>query len=159
MNELTPNEDQFPPSDRQIESVESGSFFLLLAAAALQVFLEHGVKDCQERTLFRVWHRPGRFLQVRPPRPCCFVVCLRHSVFAPSLSRKNTDIRARDLQLVGWVRNLPDGRVECVAEGPKEQLDALHEWMKVGPKHARVSGVEVQWSDATGEFTSFSVRQ
>jgi acylphosphatase len=66
--------------------------------------------------------------------------------------RANTEKVAKALSLQGWVRNLKDGRVEVVAEGPKEKLDLLVEWMRKGPPHAAVTGVAVGWSEATGEF-------
>lgn len=49
--------------------------------------------------------------------------------------------RAQQEGLAGWVRNLPDGRVELVAEGPAVALDALAEALTQGPPHAHVSQV------------------
>lgn len=65
---------------------------------------------------------------------------------------------ARDLGLVGWVKNNPDGTVEIVAEGPKEKLGNLIIWSKKGPPLARVEDVKVDWQGITGEFSSFDVR-
>ena len=62
---------------------------------------------------------------------------------------------ARDLGLIGWVRNNPGGRVEIVAEGPKEKLENLLTWAKSGPTLARVDDIKVAWEKATGEFTNF----
>jgi acylphosphatase len=64
---------------------------------------------------------------------------------------------AQTLQLTGWVRNLPDGSVQAVAEGPRTQLERLIAWCEHGPPAARVSAVEASWSDATGEFEDFRV--
>jgi len=47
--------------------------------------------------------------------------------------------------LSGWVRNLPDGRVELMAEGDRPQVEALILWCREGPPDAQVKGVEVQW--------------
>ena len=69
--------------------------------------------------------------------------------------RASTDAMARQLHLTGWVRNLADGRVEVVAEGPREALDRLVAWCRQGPRDARVEGVEMVWGEATGEFGGF----
>ncbi|RME35652.1 MAG: acylphosphatase [Gammaproteobacteria bacterium] len=63
--------------------------------------------------------------------------------------RASTCERARELGLPGWVRNLPDGRVELVAAGPVERLKALEEWLWQGPPMARVTGVDSR--PCTGE--------
>ena len=63
---------------------------------------------------------------------------------------------ARKLGLGGWVRNLPDGRVEAVAEGEREAVERFIEWCRRGPPHARVDGVEVTWENPSGE-TDFRV--
>ncbi|MDQ7790633.1 MAG: acylphosphatase [Clostridia bacterium] len=66
---------------------------------------------------------------------------------------------ARPLGVAGWVRNLPDGRVEAVAEGKEQALRSLIEWCRQGPSWAAVNGVEEEWSDPTGEFDGFSVKR
>jgi acylphosphatase len=70
--------------------------------------------------------------------------------------REITDL-ARKLGLTGWVRNLPDGRVEATAEGEKLKIDELVRFCHLGPAGARVRNVEVEWSDFTGEFHSFKI--
>lgn len=72
--------------------------------------------------------------------------------------RAETQAKANSLELVGWVRNLADGRVEIVAEGEREKLEKLIAWSKLGPAPAQVSGVEVFWQEATGEFAKFGLR-
>ncbi|MEY2976999.1 MAG: acylphosphatase [Prochlorotrichaceae cyanobacterium] len=47
--------------------------------------------------------------------------------------------------LAGWVRNLPDGRVELVAEGDRPQVEALILWCREGPPEATVTAVELSW--------------
>jgi len=50
---------------------------------------------------------------------------------------------ARLLGLAGWVRNNPDGAVEVLATGTREQINALHEKLRMGPRAARVDDVQV----------------
>jgi acylphosphatase len=63
--------------------------------------------------------------------------------------------RARSSGLTGWVRNLPDGRVEAVIEGEEEPVHALVEWCRQGPPHATVEGIEVTWEGCSGDFSGF----
>jgi acylphosphatase len=70
--------------------------------------------------------------------------------------REITDV-ARRAGITGWVRNLPDGRVEAVGEGEKEMLEELVRFCHVGPKGARVAGIDVEWSDFKGEFRGFKI--
>ena len=72
--------------------------------------------------------------------------------------REITDV-ARNIGITGWVRNLPDGRVEAIAEGDKEMLEELVRFCHIGPSGARVSGVKVEWSDFKGEFRGFRITQ
>ncbi|MBI3344940.1 MAG: acylphosphatase [Gammaproteobacteria bacterium] len=55
--------------------------------------------------------------------------------------RRATRQQALSLGLAGWARNLPDGRVEVVASGEEVQVQALCDWLRVGPPHARVTEV------------------
>jgi len=64
---------------------------------------------------------------------------------------------ARRLGIFGWVRNLPDGRVEVLAEGERARLDELIRFCHVGPRGAVVRKVEVEWSDYLGEFRGFRI--
>lgn len=73
--------------------------------------------------------------------------------------RLSTIYIARELGLVGWVRNTENGGVEIVAEGPKEKLENLVKWAHKGPPIARVEKVEVEWQKATGEFTEFGIKK
>jgi acylphosphatase len=72
--------------------------------------------------------------------------------------RAATAEQARALGLHGFARNLDDGRVEIVAEGPRPQLEILAAWARHGPTHARVTEVREEWDEFRGEFTDFSVR-
>jgi acylphosphatase len=66
--------------------------------------------------------------------------------------------RARFLRLAGYVGNLDDGRsVEVVAEGPRQDLEQLLEYLREGPRSARIEQVEVDWREATDRWTDFGV--
>lgn len=65
--------------------------------------------------------------------------------------------RAEHYRLSGWVQNTPKRTVEAVFEGEEEDVRAMVEWCRRGPALARVIGVEVDYSSATGEFTDFRV--
>jgi acylphosphatase len=64
---------------------------------------------------------------------------------------------ARARGLVGWVRNLPDGRVEAVFEGDPAAVAAMVAWCRNGPPHARVASVEEVEEPAEG-LAGFDVR-
>ena len=65
--------------------------------------------------------------------------------------------RARSLGVTGTVRNLPDGRVEVVAEGRISRLDRLLLAVQSGPRLAAVRAMEVRWSEPTGSYTRFDI--
>lgn len=55
--------------------------------------------------------------------------------------RASTHMQAQDLGVDGYAKNLPDGRVEVLASGPAEVLDALERWLHQGPPAAEVTSV------------------
>lgn len=57
--------------------------------------------------------------------------------------RHHAKVRARELGLVGWVRNVADGRVETWFEGPDVAVAEFAAWLQHGPTSARVDGVEL----------------
>jgi acylphosphatase len=65
--------------------------------------------------------------------------------------------KAMDLGLTGWVRNLPDGRVEAVFEGEEEQIKETIARCREGPPHSVVRDVNVTFEKPTGKFSSFVV--
>jgi acylphosphatase len=71
--------------------------------------------------------------------------------------RQSAAWEAERLGLAGWVRNLPDGRVEALAEGPRERVESLVAWCWRGPPSARVSQVEVAWGPAVGDLQGFRI--
>jgi len=62
------------------------------------------------------------------------------------------------LGVKGWVKNLPDGSVEAVVEGPRDKVEQLIRWAHRGPSAARVERVVVEWEPYRGEFRSFRIR-
>jgi len=71
--------------------------------------------------------------------------------------RATTRDEARERDVDGWVRNLDDGRVEAVFEGPAEAVEDLVEFCHGGSSAARVEDVEVTYGDPQGE-DGFRVR-
>jgi acylphosphatase len=72
--------------------------------------------------------------------------------------RQSTADQARQLGLKGWVRNLPDGRVEGLASGPEAALSTLKTWLGHGPAKARVD--DLQWTvDEPYSGSGFEVRR
>jgi acylphosphatase len=71
--------------------------------------------------------------------------------------RQSTVLEATRLGLSGTVRNLSDGSVEVVAEGGRDEVEALVAWCRRGPPSARVEALEVMWEPPTGEAGPFSV--
>ncbi|MCX7790884.1 MAG: acylphosphatase [Chloroflexaceae bacterium] len=71
--------------------------------------------------------------------------------------RAHTRTRARSLGVQGWVRNLPDGRVEAVFEGTRAAVQQMVSWCYSGPNYAAVEKVEVTWETATGKEGEFHI--
>jgi len=69
--------------------------------------------------------------------------------------RQKTKQQAERLNVTGWVRNLPDGRVETVFEGEETAVKALEEYCHHGPSSAIVTNVVSTWEPYRGEFTNF----
>ena len=72
--------------------------------------------------------------------------------------RASAQNSARKLQLSGFVKNLPDGSVEVVAEGEEVLLNRFIEWCRKGPPGARVENVSVSWKDPENRFNGFGIR-
>ncbi|MDY6900167.1 MAG: acylphosphatase [Cyanobacteriota bacterium] len=64
--------------------------------------------------------------------------------------RYSTMNEAKKLGLNGWVRNLPDSRVEAVFEGESEVVEAMIRWCRQGPSAAVVNDVQVEYSEVEG---------
>ncbi len=62
-------------------------------------------------------------------------------------------------QVVGYVRNLPDGRVEILAEGSPEGVEGFKHDIAAGPQHARVEQVEEVSVEPTGRYPTFRIER
>ncbi len=72
--------------------------------------------------------------------------------------RSNTKKEALSLGLKGYVRNIDNGCVEVVAEGPEDKIKEFIAFCKKGPEMANVSKVDVKFEEASGKFEGFEVR-
>lgn len=72
--------------------------------------------------------------------------------------RESTRQRALELGVGGWVRNLPDGRVEAIFEGDAAAVRSAVDYVREGPDHARVDRVEVDEKPSEDPGSSFRVR-
>jgi acylphosphatase len=66
-----------------------------------------------------------------------------HGLVQGVFFRDSTRQRARQFGVSGWVRNADDGTVEAVFEGPEDAVERLVDFVRRGPRGARVDGVEV----------------
>jgi acylphosphatase len=71
--------------------------------------------------------------------------------------RASTQFEAKDSQVTGWVKNLPDGRVEAVFEGYEDPVEDMVAWCQHGPDAATVKNLEVEYEDPEG-LTEFEIR-
>ncbi len=72
--------------------------------------------------------------------------------------RYHTLDRARLCGLVGWVRNLPDGTVEAWVQGDEARVAEMLDWLRHGPRSARVERIDVD-DAALDELTTFEIRR
>ena len=72
--------------------------------------------------------------------------------------RNFTQMNAKQLGINGYAKNLPNGKVEVVAEADKARLDALVALLKKGPRFARVDSLKVDERPFTGEYKTFGIR-
>ena len=73
--------------------------------------------------------------------------------------RASTRRKAQRYQVKGWVRNLFDGRVEAVFTGKKESVEKIIDYVKKGPRFARVEDVEIHNEDYQGQFKNFTIKR
>ncbi|HEC79493.1 MAG TPA: acylphosphatase [candidate division WOR-3 bacterium] len=66
--------------------------------------------------------------------------------------------QAKRFNIRGYVKNLPDGSVEVIAEGEEKNINDFIEQLKIGPASAQVTDVEVKWEDVEFGFSDFDIR-
>ena len=71
--------------------------------------------------------------------------------------RKSTKEKADELGVSGTVQNLPSGQVKVVAQGDKDALAVLIEWLKIGPKYAEVQSISKEPVDEPPQFQKFEI--
>lgn len=71
--------------------------------------------------------------------------------------RQSAVFEAERLGISGWVKNLPDGRVEAEAEGERSKVEVFARWCEHGPTGARVEWVDTTWGPAKGEAKGFRI--
>lgn len=64
---------------------------------------------------------------------------------------------AKNLSLVGYVKNVAGGTVLIYAEGTKQSLAQLLDWAKRGPDFAKVEKIDVRWGNALNRYTNFEI--
>lgn len=72
--------------------------------------------------------------------------------------RYTAESTALALGLRGWVRNLPDDRVEALCEGSRKVLERFLAEISAGPMKRYIQGVDTSWDKAAGEFDDFRIR-
>jgi acylphosphatase len=71
--------------------------------------------------------------------------------------RDSTRQKAEELGLAGWVKNVPDGQVEALFEGPPEKVREMIRWCEEGPQRASVENVDTNFEGASGDLEGFEV--
>ena len=72
--------------------------------------------------------------------------------------RATAEAVALELKLTGWVRNLPDGRVEALCEGSEEQLKLFLDRVASGPMRSYITRVKSSWNESSGALNDFQIR-
>lgn len=71
--------------------------------------------------------------------------------------RAETQAAAKQRNVLGWVRNRPDGSVEALFEGDEPSVNAMLEWCRQGSPFSRVHHVDVTWESYLGDFVRFDI--
>jgi len=71
--------------------------------------------------------------------------------------RQALKVVAKNNNVLGWVRNLKDGRVEAILEGDNKSINSVIEWTRIGPAHSHVDDIEASNEEFKNEFSTFDV--
>ncbi len=71
--------------------------------------------------------------------------------------RQALKVIAKKNNVMGWVRNLPDKRVEALLEGDSTSVNSVIKWTRVGPANSRVDDIQVSNEVFRNEFSTFEV--
>ena len=71
--------------------------------------------------------------------------------------RQALKVIAKKNNVFGWVRNLPDKRVEAILEGHSKSVNSVLEWARIGPANSHVDDIEVSNEEFKNEFSTFEV--
>jgi len=71
--------------------------------------------------------------------------------------RQALKVVAKKNNVLGWVRNLKDGRVEAILEGDNKSINSVIEWTRIGSANSRVDDIEVSNEEFKNEFLMFDV--
>ena len=71
--------------------------------------------------------------------------------------RQALKVVAKKNNVLGWVRNLKDGRVEAILEGDNKSINSVVEWTRIGPANSCVDDIEVSNEEFKNEFSTFDV--
>ena len=72
--------------------------------------------------------------------------------------RANTERKAIELKLNGWVKNFKDGSVVAVFEGPKDKIKEIIKWCSKHQPYAQVKDVKISWESYRNEFDEFEIK-
>jgi len=72
--------------------------------------------------------------------------------------RSQAKQKARSLGITGWIKNLPNGQIEAVAQGDQNKIKQFIDWCEQGPQLAQVEKVEIKTEQYQSEYQDFEVR-
>lgn len=80
-----------------------------------------------------------------------------HGIVQGVFYRTSAIKEAKELSVVGWIRNRSDSSVECMAEGTKENLEKFISWCQKGSTHSKVERIDVEWMEFKNQFSDFKI--